>query len=249
MQRKTYLWLVNIPLHLLLIFSIPFLQVNVNSILFFLLGYVLIHGLGVNVGLHRWASHKSIQVNTTAKWIMLFFSALACQGPISWWVRVHRLSHHAYSDTVKDIHSPIHGVWTSFMGWMYQGNKNALLKGCKSIMRDPAVKFYNNFCVYIIWCVWIICACININFLYFAVILPTVFALYAENTINTVCHLNFGYRNFETNDKSRNVPLLGLIGWGNGWHNNHHKHPSKFLFGNRRWEIDLCFIFIPFIKK
>lgn len=249
MQERTYLWLVVMPLHLLLIAIIPFTSVEVNSIMYFLFGYVFIHGLGVNVGLHRWASHKATTVGPIAKWIMLFFSTVACQGPISWWARIHRSSHHKHSDTSMDMHSPVHGIWHSFIGWIYQRKASIPLKRCKDLLRDPVVRFFDSKCIPIIWGVWVGSALLSVDFLYFAIVIPTLLALYVENTINVICHLNFGYSSFDTKDRSRNVPILGFLGWGNGWHNNHHKYPSRFLFGIGRWEFDPCIIFTPFIKK
>jgi stearoyl-CoA desaturase (delta-9 desaturase) len=72
--------------------------------------------------------------------------------------------------------------------------------------------------------------------------------------VNLFCHLpGAGYRNFETTDQSVNVPILGYLGWGQGWHNNHHAHASKFDFGRavsgKKWEYDPCMLFVPFIAK
>jgi stearoyl-CoA desaturase (delta-9 desaturase) len=82
--------------------------------------------------------------------------------------------------------------------------------------------------------------------------LPTVLALHLEGMVNLFCHSNYGYRNFETKDNSRNVFLLGLLNWGNGWHNNHHHNQSSYDFGtniSKKWyEFDPCKIFIPILK-
>jgi stearoyl-CoA desaturase (delta-9 desaturase) len=62
-----------------------------------------------------------------------------------------------------------------------------------------------------------------------------------------------GYRNFETNDNSRNNVIFGYLGWGQGWHNNHHHDPKSFDFGTgvsgKWWEFDPCKIFLPFLGK
>jgi stearoyl-CoA desaturase (delta-9 desaturase) len=91
-----------------------------------------------------------------------------------------------------------------------------------------------------------------LDFLLWGIFLPTVIALHLEGLINTVCHSNVGYRNFETNDLSRNVPLLGYLVWGNGWHNNHHFNPGQFDFGKAvsgKNEFDPCILFLPFIRQ
>ena len=49
----------------------------------------------------------------------------------------------------------------------------------------------------------------------------------------------WGYRNYATNDDSRNNPIIGLIAAGEGWHNNHHADPSSARHGHKWWEFDL----------
>ncbi|HZZ44962.1 MAG TPA: acyl-CoA desaturase, partial [Tepidisphaeraceae bacterium] len=56
-------------------------------------------------------------------------------------------------------------------------------------------------------------------------------------SINSVCHL-WGTRPFRSHDHSRNNFLFGLIGLGEGWHNNHHAFPTSARHGLRWWEID-----------
>jgi stearoyl-CoA desaturase (Delta-9 desaturase) len=48
--------------------------------------------------------------------------------------------------------------------------------------------------------------------------------------INSVCH-TFGSRSFDTRDASRNNWFMGVIGLGEGWHNNHHAFPSMAFHG------------------
>jgi fatty-acid desaturase len=73
-----------------------------------------------------------------------------------------------------------------------------------------------------------------------------------ESNINVFCHTpGYGYRNFDTKDASQNVPLLGWITWGQGWHNNHHAKASSYDFGTavsgKKSEWDFSLIFLPLI--
>ena len=55
-------------------------------------------------------------------------------------------------------------------------------------------------------------------------------------------HRSFScYRNYATNDNSRNNMLVAIITSGEGWHNNHHAEPNSASNQRRRWEIDLTF--------
>jgi stearoyl-CoA desaturase (delta-9 desaturase) len=44
---------------------------------------------------------------------------------------------------------------------------------------------------------------------------------------------------FDTNDQSRNQWLVGLLAFGEGWHNNHHAFPRSAFHGLRWWQFDL----------
>ena len=58
------------------------------------------------------------------------------------------------------------------------------------------------------------------------------------SAINSVMH-TFGARPFATrDDNSRNLGVMALLAWGEGWHNNHHAFPYSAAFGLRRFELD-----------
>lgn len=56
-------------------------------------------------------------------------------------------------------------------------------------------------------------------------------------SVNSVCH-TFGKREFETNDRSRNEWIVGLLAFGEGWHNNHHAFPRSAFHGLHWWQFD-----------
>jgi stearoyl-CoA desaturase (delta-9 desaturase) len=84
--------------------------------------------------------------------------------------------------------------------------------------------------------------------------LVTFIGVTQDNLINVFGHTRglIGYRNFDTKDNSHNNILLGYLGWGQGWHNNHHHDPKSYDFGSgvsgRWWEWDPARIFLPFLK-
>jgi stearoyl-CoA desaturase (delta-9 desaturase) len=57
-------------------------------------------------------------------------------------------------------------------------------------------------------------------------------------SVNSICH-TFGRAPFETGDRSRNQWLVGLLAFGEGWHNNHHAFPRSAFHGLRWWQIDI----------
>jgi stearoyl-CoA desaturase (delta-9 desaturase) len=59
----------------------------------------------------------------------------------------------------------------------------------------------------------------------------------------------FGKQPFATrDDNSRNFAVMGLLGWGEGWHNNHHAFPYSAAFGLHWYELDPGFLFIRLLE-
>lgn len=254
MKNFKFLSTIFLPLHILGLLLLAFLDFNWANILYFLIGHILIGGLGVGVGLHRWASHRSIVIKTWLEPVVIFFSILACQGHPIWWAALHRGYHHRHSDTEKDIHSPSKGKWHAFLGWIIDHDPNTVrYKFAKDLIVKRSMTFTSKYYEVIVWTTWIIVGLIDLNLLLWIIVLPTIVSFHAEGLVNTFCHGTSGYRNFDTRDLSRNNPLIAFLSWGNGWHNNHHYKPSSFDFGksvsDKFWEIDPCIIFYPLIKK
>ena len=68
--------------------------------------------------------------------------------------------------------------------------------------------------------------------------LRTVVVWHATWSVNSLAHV-WGYRNYATNDNSRNNALVALLAAGEGWHNNHHADPNSARHGHYWWELDL----------
>lgn len=255
MKNKRYIFLILLPLHIGLASMFWLTSFTLANFLFLLLGYILIGGLGVNVGLHRWASHKSIVLNKYAKPVVIYFSLMACQGNPVWWAAVHRGSHHKYADTINDEHTPVlKGLWHAFIGWILLHDPFKVnYRQSVDLLRDPLISKTHNHYETIIWASWILIGLINVDLLLWMFILPAVIALHSEGLVNAFCHGDYGYKNFKLSNQSANVPLLGYFAWGNGWHNNHHSDPANFDFGKgisgRLTEFDPCVIFLPLIKE
>jgi stearoyl-CoA desaturase (delta-9 desaturase) len=55
--------------------------------------------------------------------------------------------------------------------------------------------------------------------------------------VNWAGHM-YGYRNFATDDRSRNTIPFDFVTLGELFQNNHHRYPQALDFGARAWEID-----------
>jgi stearoyl-CoA desaturase (delta-9 desaturase) len=66
--------------------------------------------------------------------------------------------------------------------------------------------------------------------------------------VNSATHI-WGYRNYETSDDSRNLWWVGLLAFGEGWHNNHHAFQRMAKHGHRWWEVDVTYWAILAMEK
>jgi stearoyl-CoA desaturase (delta-9 desaturase) len=75
------------------------------------------------------------------------------------------------------------------------------------------------------------------------VFVRTVVVWHQTWAVNSISHL-WGYRNYETDEGSRNNLFVGIISNGEGWHNNHHSDPRSAKHGHRWWELDTTYLTI-----
>jgi stearoyl-CoA desaturase (delta-9 desaturase) len=83
----------------------------------------------------------------------------------------------------------------------------------------------------------------GLSLLVWGVFVRTVVVWHVTWSVNSVTHL-WGYRNFNTDDTSRNNLIVGFLANGEGWHNNHHADPRSARHGLRWWELDLTWLTI-----
>jgi stearoyl-CoA desaturase (delta-9 desaturase) len=84
---------------------------------------------------------------------------------------------------------------------------------------------------------------LGLSWLVWGAFVRTVAVWHITWSVNSVTHV-WGYRNFDTNDNSRNSWLVGLVSNGEGWHNNHHAQPRSAGHGLRWWELDVSYLTI-----
>jgi stearoyl-CoA desaturase (delta-9 desaturase) len=70
-----------------------------------------------------------------------------------------------------------------------------------------------------------------------------VTGLHSTWLVNSAPHL-WGKRRFHTRDDSRNNWWVALLTFGEGWHNNHHAHPTSARHGLAWYEFDPSWLLI-----
>jgi stearoyl-CoA desaturase (delta-9 desaturase) len=66
-------------------------------------------------------------------------------------------------------------------------------------------------------------------------------------SVNSVCHI-WGARPYKSHDESRNNAIVGILAFGEGWHNNHHAFPTSARHGLRWWQFDLSYVIIKALE-
>src|SRR5471030_2680180 len=77
--------------------------------------------------------------------------------------------------------------------------------------------------------------------------LPHRVGLHSTWLVNSATHM-WGARRFATRDDSRNIWWVALLTFGEGWHNNHHAHPTSARHGLAWYEFDTSWIQIRILK-
>ena len=81
----------------------------------------------------------------------------------------------------------------------------------------------------------------GLPWLLWGVFVRVVFGLHCTWLVNSATHL-WGSRRFRTSDDSRNSWWVALLTFGEGWHNNHHAHPSSPRHGLGPLELDVTWL-------
>jgi stearoyl-CoA desaturase (delta-9 desaturase) len=234
--------------------------------------YFLFGILGITVGFHRLLSHRSFECPKWFEYFLALLGTCCLQESAAWWVAVHR-RHHLHADVQYDPHTPLAGMIWSHIGWLFVVNRDHLRKTTyHQYVRDLTCQsFYvwtDNKVVMSVIVAGHMFAYFAFGFgvgwlphgdvmsgfrigssvLVWGVFLRTALVMHAAWSVNSMTHL-FGYRNHDLPDDSRNNWILGLLAYGEGWHNNHHANSNSACFGQKWWEIDIGYWTICFLQK
>jgi len=213
-----------------------------------LAGMYVLAGLGITVGFHRMLTHRSFEAHPAARFVLLALGSMAgLSGPIRW-AAIH-IQHHAHSDDDGDPHTPLKGLFHAHMGWFLAGFDDDPQTYGSWLHNDPLVRFFER----TFWC-WAALGFIIPYLLggWTGVLwggwVRVFLAHHVTFSVNSICH-TFGQAPFETGDRSRNQWLVGLLAFGEGWHNNHHAFPRSAFHGLRWWQIDLSAYLIVGLER
>jgi stearoyl-CoA desaturase (delta-9 desaturase) len=207
---------------------------------------------GIGMGYHRLLTHRSYRV---PKWIEYFLAVcgtLALEGGPMFWVATHRI-HHQFSDKDGDPHTPRDGKWWAHILWMLFGETThcdaaMAARYAPDLARDRFYVWLSKYhYVPIIVVGGLLWAIGGLPCLLWGMFLRVTLGLHATWMVNSLTHL-WGSRRFATRDESRNNWFVAVMSFGEGWHNNHHAHPTSARHGLAWYEIDITWITIRLLE-
>ena len=271
--RVRWRYTLGIPtIHLLACLAFSPYLFSWTGVVLSILGLYVFGTLGINLCYHRLLTHQGL---TAPKWFehsLAILGVCTMQDTPACWVAMHRI-HHKHSDDRPDPHSPLVNFLWGHCGWLMFHNREFFNVNCyqrftRDILRDP---FYlklerneNWLRVYVASIVVFLLAGVGVklamggtalqatqfglSLVVWGIFVRTVLTWHITWSINSVTHV-WGYRNYETNDNSRNNILVGLWSNGEGWHNNHHADQRAAAHGHRWWEFDVTWLTIRLLEK
>jgi sn-1 stearoyl-lipid 9-desaturase len=209
--------------------------------------------LGIGMGYHRLLTHRGYKTPKWVEYLLTLCGSLALEGGPIPWVATHRI-HHKHSDRDGDPHSPRDGKWWAHMGWVLMGksmhhDSSTLARYVPDLAKDKFHIWITKYHYVPIVVLGIaLLALGGLSFLLWGIFLRTVVGLHATWLVNSATHV-WGSRRFATRDTSTNNWWVALLTFGEGWHNNHHAHPTSARHGLKWYEIDLNWYGIWILKK
>lgn len=230
------------------------LQAGLGTMLLYLLMMTQLTILTVTLYLHRSQTHRSVDFHPAIAHVFRFWGWLTTAMVTREWVAVHR-KHHAHADTEQDPHSPyilgIHQLlWRGTELYTAARRDSELLATYGRGTPDDWIERH----IYTPHSNWGPTLLAVISLALFGVGGMAIWAVqmmwipfWAAGVVNGVGHW-WGYRNFETPDKSANVMPLAIWVGREELHNNHHAFPSSAKFSVRRFEFDFGWLVIRLLS-
>jgi fatty-acid desaturase len=203
-----------------------------------LVSFMIFLTFGIGIGLHRIACHK-VEVNKPFERLCFALGLLTHSGSLRG-SAVQHAQHHKFADTEQDHHKLGRTVKAgSFLDFLSKKEIKEALKGFDDTAMWMDLNYYR-------WTLplWVISLA-----LFPSVFVGAIGAMFFHDYIAVnVLHTRFGYRNYNTPDKSVNIWWLWPIMLGENWHNNHHGKVSND-YGDRWWEVDVLALICKWQKR
>jgi stearoyl-CoA desaturase (delta-9 desaturase) len=218
--------------------------------------FYLVSGFGVTVGYHRLFTHRGFKPTRALKIALASAGSLAMEGSLIGWVANHR-RHHAFSDRAGDPHSPhthdgavtgpLRGFFHAHVGWLFKTNLTSAERYAPDLMNDADVAIISR--LFPLFAISSLAAPFFLGWAWSGTIGGALTALlwagaarmmllhHVTWSVNSICHM-FGKQPATERDRSTNFAPLGVLSFGEAWHNFHHAHPRSARHGALPHQMD-----------
>lgn len=205
--------------------------------------FIIATGMGITVGYHRHYAHTTFKTNPIIQFLILFFGAAAFEQTALIWASGHR-DHHRYVDTEADPYSIKKGFWYAHIGWMTLWKQEPDFENAKDLLKNKMVMHQHRY--YALWSLFagilfpvFLGALMGhaLGALILAVFFRVTFVYHATFCINSVCH-TFGKATYDIHATAKDHWFVALLTNGEGYHNFHHRFPTDYRNGVRRYQWD-----------
>lgn len=204
----------------------------------------------VTIFLHRHQAHRALSLHPVVSHFFRLWLWLTTGMVTREWAAIHR-KHHAKCEGVDDPHSPQQvGILTVLFGgtWLYR--REALNRETIAAYGHGTPDDWIERRLYSSHRFVGIGIMLFVDLLLFGLAGALIWLVqmvwipfWAAGVINGVGHY-LGYRNFETEDASRNIVPWGIFIGGEELHNNHHAYGVSARLSNKWWEFDIGWLYI-----
>jgi len=194
-----------------------------RDLILIFIGYWLVFGWGVAIGLHRGISHRRLSSQSIGMWICTYLGTLSALGRPMEWAIVHRV-HHQFSDLPDDPHSPRHsGFWRVFTNtWTLSPTQQRHLAKpslARDLITSRPIQFFQRHYWSTIFVTWVILFAVGGIAAWVTLgAWPVVLSLLNTSIINAITHRH---------GEVRDLPGLALLSLGETYHRAHHLEPSR----------------------
>jgi stearoyl-CoA desaturase (Delta-9 desaturase) len=208
----------------------------------------------VTIFLHRHQAHRALNLHPAVSHFFRFWLWLTTGMVTREWAAIHR-KHHAKCERQEDPHSPqqVGIARVLFAGaWLYR--KEALNRETIEAYGHGTPDDWLERNIYSRFRFTGIAIMLLIDLVLFGWVGAVIWLVqmawipfWAAGVINGVGHY-WGYRNFETQDASRNIVPWGILIGGEELHNNHHAYGVSARLSNKWWEFDIGWLYIRVLE-
>jgi len=220
-------------------------------------------GMAITVGFHRLFTHRAFKTSAPIRVLFTIGGCMAARGPMISWTAMHR-RHHELADHEGDMHSPnmhptkLRGWMHAHLTWMIKHEYPNVSYYVPDLLADKPVvradRLYHWWIVLGLVLPGVLGGIITqswmgafTGFLWGGIVRLFVVEQLVS-ALNSTLHL-IGSRPFKMRDNhSHNSAVLGVLAWGEGWHNNHHAFPTAASFGIKWYEFDPGWWLVRFLE-